>query len=138
MCGSSTRNRTTPYSRVFHPHGVCKAIREITVLSTSPRGNSLLHPPSPQHTFSTFLCIIMQLRIRPGKRQVGLTFSFLMIASFCFMRASALTRWFLQRTTPCSFSTSLRRHYLLLFSLLTTSVNRYGKNNQEHIYLAPE
>lgn len=92
-------------------------------------------PPSP---FSTFLCIIMQLRIRLGKHQVGLTFSFLMIASDCFMHASALTQWFLLRTTLCSLITSLRRHYLFFFSLLTTPGNRYDKSYQERIFLAPE
>lgn len=140
MCGSSTRTRTTLHFRLSHPHGVCKAIREITVpilLSNSPRGNSLLHPP-PRSTFSTFLCIIMQVRIRPGKRQVGLTLSFLMIASDCFMHASALTQRFLLRTMLCSLTTSLRRHYLFLFSLLTTSGNRYDKSYQKRIFLAPE
>lgn len=47
VCGSSTRTRTTLYSCLSHPHGVRKALREITVpilLSNSPRGNSLLHP----------------------------------------------------------------------------------------------
>lgn len=79
-------------SRLSHPHGACKAIREITVpilQCNSPRGNSLLSPP---FAFSTFLSIIMLLLVRPGKRQVGLTFSFLMIARHCFMHASALTQ----------------------------------------------
>jgi len=96
------------------------------------------HYCTPPSTFSTFLCIIMQVRIRPGKRQVGLTLSFLMIASDCFMHASALTQRFLLRTMLCSLTTSLRRHYLFLFSLLTTSGNRYDKSYQKRIFLAPE